>query len=120
MFSLSLPLSPLTTTKVFFGWFLGTRENTRYSHTHIHAHTHMHSVTVLGILCFIIFHLAVTLPLAILVSEQLVTPWLNRSKVLPTKDLPDWAVLTVTFAVMSVAFSLRAHVIAANAASEAN
>lgn len=76
------------------------------------------SLSILGVIAFVVFHLAVTLPLAALTTRHLVWPWLGAQGL--QKDLPEWAATVALFAVMAAAFALRAHVIGARAAHPAH
>lgn len=69
------------------------------------------SLSILGVIAFVVFHLAVTLPLAALASRELVWPWLGAQGL--QKDTPEWVVTVALFALMALAFALRGHVIGA-------
>lgn len=73
------------------------------------------SLGILGAIAFVLFHLAVTLPLATLVAREILTPWLKARGGLPV-SIPEWAVVVALFVVMALAFALRGHVVAANGA----
>ena len=70
----------------------------------------MRSIDILGVISAVIFHLAVTLPLAALATERYVGPWVDSMA-----DVPRATVMLVVFVVMGVAFALRAHVVGATA-----
>ena len=72
------------------------------------------SLSILGVIAFVLFHLAVTLPLAALTTQHLVWPWLGAQG-LQKDGLQEWMVVVALFAVMAAAFALRAHVIGAGA-----
>lgn len=78
------------------------------------------SLSILGVIAFVIFHLIVTLPLAMLTSRELVYPWLLRAKDEKTARIPstsEWVLTAVLFVFMAMAFALRGHVVAATGAT---
>lgn len=73
------------------------------------------SLSILGIIAFVLFHVVVTLPLATLTSREIVLPWL-RAHGGATDNVSEWVAVTVIFVIMALAFSLRGHVVAASGA----
>lgn len=73
----------------------------------------MRSVDILSAISAVVFHLCVTLPLAVLTAEAFVLPWM-RTQVFHT-SVPEWSAVAMAFGVMVVAFALRSHVVAAAA-----
>lgn len=71
------------------------------------------SLSILGVIAFVVFHLAVTLPLATLTTQHIVWPWLGAQNL--QRDTPEWVVTVALFGAMAAAFALRGHVIGATA-----
>ena len=76
------------------------------------------SLSILGAIAFVLFHSLVSLPLATLTARGIVVPWL-RAQGVSAGDAPEWAVVVGLLVLMSVAFALRGHVIAASGARHA-
>ena len=73
------------------------------------------SLSILGAIAFIVFHLAVTLPLAAITARQFAYPWI-KTHAAQDESVTEWMVTVALFALMAAAFALRAHVISAGAA----
>ena len=76
------------------------------------------SLSILGAIAFVLFHALVSLPLATLTARQIAVPWM-RAQGVPDRDAPEWAVVVGLLVLMSAAFALRGHVIAASGARHA-
>ena len=76
------------------------------------------SLSILGAIAFVLFHALVSLPLATLTARQIAVPWM-RAQGVPDQDAPEWAVVAGLLVLMSAAFALRGHVIAASGARHA-
>ena len=87
------------------------------------------SLSILGVIAFVLFHVLVTLPLATLTTRELVWPWLQQAArrgggsgkeggagAGAAAAVPEWAVTAVLFVLMALAFALRGHVVAASGA----
>lgn len=64
---------------------------------------------ILGVIAFVVFHLAVTLPLATVTTRELVMPWVRSVD----QETPEWVAIVLVFLVMALAFALRGHVLSA-------
>lgn len=73
------------------------------------------SHAVLQLISFVLFHALVTLPVSGLVAERFVIAWVEHNA---GEGTPRWVSYVVTFAVLLVAFSLRAHVVTQSALPE--
>ena len=66
------------------------------------------SLTILGAVAFVFYHVVLTLPLAVLVAENIVVPWARARNL--DHETPDWIYTVVIFVVMALAVALHAHV----------
>lgn len=73
------------------------------------------SLSILSVIAFVFFHAVVTLPLAWIVSRDVVAPAAAASGGGALATLPRWGLALVLLVLMGMAFSLRAHVIVASA-----
>lgn len=71
------------------------------------------TLSILGVIAFVLFHVLVTLPLATLTSREIVLPWLQTQGL--QNDMPEWVATVVLFFLMALAFALRGHVVSESA-----
>lgn len=71
----------------------------------------MRSVDILGLIGTILFHMCVTLPFSVIVTERFVQPWMSAQAF----DVPELWLSVCVFVVIGISFALRAHVIGATA-----
>jgi len=69
------------------------------------------SLTILTVIAFVVFHIIVTLPLAWVVTRDVLWPYLSAQDAMG--GTPQWVVTLAVFVAMATAFALRAHVIGA-------